>query len=84
MLSNLFGYGITLDVNATEDVLKVEKRSIKERWLKFPFKPFKKLKSYIYKRPAIYVSKDKMLIHPALENTLLNQLKVAEYKEWMR
>ena len=84
MLSNLFGYGMIPDVNATEDIIKVEKRSIIERWFTLPFKPFKKLKSHIYKRPAIYLFEDKMLIHPALENTLLNQLKVAEYKEWMR
>jgi len=66
MINNLYGYPVIVSPGATEEVLKISKRLWKERLFTLPFKPFKKLKSFYYQRPCMYMVFDQLLVHPAL------------------
>ena len=58
--------------HAVEEIIKIRKRTWRERLFTFPFRPFKKLIAYLYTRPCMYLVGNQLLVHPSHRSALEN------------
>ena len=71
-LGKIGGKQVIISTAALEEVIKIRKRTWRERLFTIPFRPFKKLITYLISRPCMYFVGEVLLVHPSLK-TLLSE-----------